>query len=153
MWDGEIYQDNVALGSAPAVPIKFGSMTTQSMFLYPGQTRCVAHPGGGGVQGILGLGPAISAFPGTTGFFDVYIATENAPDLFAVRMCDTGGTLWLGGFDGTAVTAAPQFTPMIDPQYGSYFVDFETLTIGMTTIQVGGGATPPWSTRGRASSA
>ena len=141
-WDGEIYQDNVALGSAPAVPTKFGSMTTQSNFLNPGYTQCVAHSSGGGVQGIIGFGPAGSAFPGTTGFFDEYVATENIPNLFAMRMCDTGGTLWMGGFDGTAVTAAPQFTPMIDPQYGSYYVDLETLSIGMTTIQIASGGYP-----------
>ena len=143
-WDGEIYQDNVALAPSMAVPVKFGAMTVQSTnppFLNPGQTQCVAHPSGGGVQGIIGFGPMASSFSGTDGFWDVYAATEMVPDLFALKLCDTSGTLWLGGFDGTQVTAAPHFTPMMGGMFAStyYLVDFETLTIGTTAITVGNG--------------
>ncbi len=138
MWTGEVYQDNVAMGPSQAVPVKFGSMTSQSMFL--GQAQCVAH--NNGIQGIVGLAyPGAVSQAGTTPFFDIYYNTENVPDLFAMKLCDTTGTLWLGGFDGSQVTAAPKFTPLISPDmYQLYVVDFESLTIGSTTIQVGNGA-------------
>ena len=147
-WNGEIYQDNVALGPSMAVPVKFGSMTVQSTnpaFLNPGQTQCVAHPSGGGVQGIIGFGPTASSFAGTDGFWDVYAATEMVPDLFALKLCDTSGTLWLGGFDGAAVTAPPKFTPMMGGGFANtyYLMDFETITVGTggTPIPVGSART------------
>lgn len=142
-WNGEIYQDNVALGPSMAVPVKFGAMTDQTSFLQPAQTECVAHPSGGGNQGIVGFGPAASSFPGTDGFWDVYSPTEMVPNLFAMKLCDTSGTLYLGGFDGNAVTAPPKFTPMVGGTLAStyYLIDFETITVGTggTAIAVGNG--------------
>lgn len=137
-WVGEIYQDNVSLDPSMAVPLKFGAMTSQSQFFEP--TQCQIHSGG--VQGIVGFGPTASAFPGTNGFFDIYAGTEMIPDLFAMSLCDTGGTLWLGGFDGTAVAAPPQWTAMMPGQFSLeyYLIDFESMTIGTTNIQIANGS-------------
>jgi hypothetical protein len=98
------------------------------------------------VQGIVGFGPAASSFPGTDGFWDVYSPTEMVPNLFAMKLCDTSGTLYLGGFDGTAVTAPPKFTPMVGGQFAQtyYLIDFETITVGTggTAITVGSAQQP-----------
>jgi hypothetical protein len=139
-WTGEIYQDNVSLDPSLAVPVKFGAMTTQSMFLE--MTTCQTHASG--VQGIVGFAlPGATSSPGTTPFFDIYQPTENIPDLFAIDLCETGGTLWLGGFDGTKVTAAPKFTPLIAlAQAQLYLVDFESIAVGTASAQIGTATAP-----------
>jgi hypothetical protein len=58
------------------------------------------------------------------------------PDVFATKLCDYGGgMLWLGGFDATATTAPPQYTPLLqDDAY--YTVALTSLAIEGTTVPV-----------------
>jgi hypothetical protein len=133
-WSGEIFQDDVVAGTEAAVPVKLVAIDTQSQFFVP----ALCDSSGGSYQGILGLGPPGAALQGTAGYFDALVASQHVPDVFATQLCDTGGTLWLGGFDSSAMTAAPQYTPEIsgiDSYY--YAVHFTSISIGGTSTPVG----------------
>ena len=139
-WSGEIYQDTVRVGSGPTVPDKFVAIDTQSQFFQPG-IRCGSS---GGPQGILGLGPSQSALPGTQGFFDQLVASAKVPDVFATELCDTTGTLWLGGYDPLAMSAAPQYTPLAPSFLSQYYyaVALVAITVEATTVPVGSAQYP-----------
>src|SRR6202041_1834290 len=92
-WSGEIYSDWVApAGVSPAVRMSFGAITDQTNFL-------VGTCAGGMQQGVLGFAQAPMALPDTVGFFDQVVEAGTVPNVFAIRFCDTEGTLWLGGYD------------------------------------------------------
>jgi cathepsin D len=131
-WTGEIYQDSVALGSEAAVPRKFVAIDTQSGFFEP--IHCDSKSGG--FQGILGLAPAASALTGTSAFFDVLVAKQQVPNVFAMELCETGGTLWLGGYDPTFATAEPTYVPL------SGFVSQLLYGVSLTSISVAGKSAP-----------
>ncbi len=126
-WTGEVFQDAVALGSEPSVPVKFVAIDSQQGFFEP--IKCDSKSGG--FQGILGLAPATSALPGTNAFFDDFVAAQHVPDVFAFQLCDTGGTLWLGGYDDTFALGAPVYVPLstsfISPYY--YAVTLSSISV------------------------
>lgn len=135
-WTGEVYQDTVRAGMSGTTPDKLVAIDTQSQFFQAGvQCGTAAGP-----QGILGLGPAGSALPGTQGFFDALVANDHVPNVFATQLCDGSGTLWLGGYDPTFTTAAPQYTPLSAgvAQY-YYAVTLSSITVGGTSIPVAAG--------------
>jgi hypothetical protein len=132
-WTGELYQDSVAMGSEKAVPVRFGAIDMQSQFFIP--VMCDSKSGG--LQGIIGFAPAATAIPGTNGFFDQLVATDKVPNIFATELCDTTGTLWLGGYDPTFTTAAPQYTSLTASQFSQY-----VYAIQLTTIEVAGTSVP-----------
>jgi hypothetical protein len=132
-WTGEIFQDTVATGSEPAVPVKLVAIDTQSQFFVP--ALCDSGSGGS-YQGILGLGPPGAALQGTVGYFDALVASQHVPNVFATQLCDTGGTLWLGGFDSSAMAAAPAYTPEVSGIDSFYYA------VHLTSISVGGTSTP-----------
>lgn len=136
-WSGEIYQDTLTIGAEPALPVKFASITTQSMFFQTAQCDSKVKS----YQAILGLGPTAVALPGTNGYFDDLVSAQHVPDVFGLQLCSTGGTLWLGGWDASATTAAPQYTPMvttgIDADY--YAVTLSSITVNGTSVPVGSG--------------
>lgn len=146
-WSGEIYQDDVALDTAPTTPVKLAAISTETNFF--NAIQCDSSSGGN--QGIIGFGPTDAASAGTTGFFDDYVATHHVPDVFSIKLCDTGGTLWLGGFDATAMTAMPQYVPldtlplgtgmMLDQLY--YAVGLTSITANGTDVVVGANAQVP----------
>jgi hypothetical protein len=125
-WTAEVYEDSVGFTSDPTVPLKFAAITTQSNFFGP-----VMCNSGGGYQGIIGLDRAKSELPGTDAFFDQFVAVKGIPNVFATELCDTSGTLWLGGYDTTVATAAPQYTPMTTDVASSYYytVDLESIAV------------------------
>jgi Eukaryotic aspartyl protease len=140
-WSGEIYQDSVAVGSSSAVPTKLVDISQESNFFHP--IQCDSQSGG--TQGVLGFGPAASAVAGTNGFFDQYVNTSNVPDVFAVQLCETTGTLWLGGFDPSATVGPPQYTPLaadLSSQY-YYSVNLASVSVGGVTVSVTTGAQLP----------
>jgi hypothetical protein len=59
-------------------------------------------------------------------------------NVFATELCPNGGTLWLGGYDPSATTAAPQYTPMPNSPYSPYYylVTLTAITVGSTTIPI-----------------
>jgi hypothetical protein len=135
-WSGEIYQDSVGAGSEAEVPVDLVAIDNQSQFFQP----VMCNSASGSFQGILGLGPPGAAANGTTGYFDQLVARQGIPDVFATQLCDSGGTLWLGGFDPAATAGAPAYTPeiaAIDAYY--YAVDLVSVTFSGTTVQVTSG--------------
>jgi hypothetical protein len=125
-WTGEIYQDSVGFTSDPTVPLKFAAITTQSMFFGP--MMCQS---GGGYQGIMGLDRAKAELSGTNAFFDQFVQARGIADVFATELCDSSGTLWLGGYDTSVATAAPQYTPFTTDVASSlyYTVDLESIAV------------------------
>jgi hypothetical protein len=133
-WTGEIYHDSVTLSPAMATPMNLVAIDTQMGFFQP--IQCDSQVGG--LEGILGLGPGASALPGTDGYLDQLVATAKIPDVFATMLCDTGGTLWLGGYDPTFTTAAPQYTPMDTGFVGQHYyaVNLASITVNGKTVAV-----------------
>jgi hypothetical protein len=107
-WSGEIYEDWVgARGSPQMAHMKLVAMTRESQFL-------VGTCGSKTPQGVIGFAlPPVEA-SGTDAFFDQVVAARAVPNVFATRLCPTGGTLWLGGYDPTFTVAPPVYTPMMD---------------------------------------
>ncbi len=133
-WSGEIYEDTVAVGPTPGAPVQFVAIDTQSQFFEP--VTCDSKVGS--MQGILGFGPSAAAVSGTDAFFDQLVATSHVANVFATELCDTGGTLWLGGYDPTFTTAAPQYTPLAASLVSTYYyaVDLESITVAGTSVPV-----------------
>jgi hypothetical protein len=140
-WTAEVYQDSVGFASDPTVSLKFGAITTQTNFFGP-----VLCHSGAGFQGIIGLDRAPSELPGTNAFFDQFVAAKGIANVFATELCDTGGTLWLGGYDTTVATAAPQYTPVTTDIASSYYytIDLESITVAgsSTPVAIASGANP-----------
>jgi hypothetical protein len=134
-WSGEIYQDTVSLGTSPSAPTKLVAISSQSTFFEPLQCDSKMP----GMQGIVGFGPSGAAVANTQGFFDAYVAANRAPDVFATQLCDTTGTLWLGGFDPAATTATPQYVPL-DGLVGQlyYAINLSGLEVSGTKIPISG---------------
>jgi hypothetical protein len=138
-WSGEVYEGEVSLAPATRASVKFVGIEQQNDFFV--DQSCGSKSGG--VQGIMGFGPAVGAVKGTTGFFDQFIAETNAPNVFATKLCDQGGTLWLGGYDANETTAPPKFTPLLDTMNTAYAVHLANVGIQGTNIPV---ATPDYET-------
>jgi hypothetical protein len=141
MWTGEIYQDSVSLGTSLTAPTKLVAIGSQTNFFEP----LMCDSKSGGMQGIVGFGPSAAAVAGTNGFFDQYVATNNVPDVFATELCDTTGTLWLGGFDPTAMMGPVQYTPLAADVSSTYYytVNLASITLNGTNVPVGSGAQLP----------
>jgi hypothetical protein len=131
-WQGEVYQDAVSAGAAPDVSVDVVAIDAQSQFFEP--IACDSKSGGS--QGILGLGPSAAALQGTTGYFDQLLANEPLQDIFATRLCDSGGTLWLGGYDPTMTTAAPVYTDETGSSRYYYSVNLASITVAGTSVPV-----------------
>ncbi|MGH7293637.1 MAG: pepsin-like aspartic protease, partial [Polyangiaceae bacterium] len=138
-WTGEIYQDDVGLGSETAFPLKFGAMTSQNQFLQPQFTVC--NSPNGSMQGILGMGPNGATDQGVAEYFGGLVSSQKVPNVFAAELCDSGGTLWLGGVgDSSLMTAAPQYTPMTSGFSNYYYaVTLSTVQIDGKTTQITSG--------------
>jgi hypothetical protein len=136
-FSGEIYQDQVAFASAPTVPMKFVSITSQMGFFQGG------FCGGKKYEGIVGFDRASAAIMGTNALFDQMISVQKVHDVFATQLCDDGGTLWLGGFDPAALAGAPQYTPFTKSLYSGYYytVNLATIAVGTNTVPIASGAT------------
>jgi hypothetical protein len=64
-------------------------------------------------------------------------------NVFATELCDSGGTLWLGGYDETHVTGPVQYVPMntTSPNfmYG-YVIDLAQIVVAGSTVSVAAGS-------------
>ncbi|HEY1690969.1 MAG TPA: pepsin-like aspartic protease [Polyangiaceae bacterium] len=134
-WKGEGYTDQTAVGSEPAMSFPFADISSQTQFF---ETSTCNSPTKG-YQGILGLGPEASAVQYTDGYESVLVKDQAVPNVFATELCDTGGTLWFGGYDPAATTAAPQYTPFGTGAIAAYYylINFASITVGGTTTNVG----------------
>jgi hypothetical protein len=135
-WDGEIYTDKVTLAAATTT-MNLVSITKQTGFFQP----IVCESGGGGMQGLLGMGPPAVALPGTDGLFDRLVASANLADVFATWLCEKSGTLWLGGWDPAAITAPFQYTPVSTSLFAPFYyaVTLDSITVGTTSVTVATG--------------
>jgi hypothetical protein len=126
-WSGEIYQDTVGVGAETSVDVNLVAIDSMTQFFTP----VMCDSTSGGMQGIIGLAPAASALAGTNGFFDQLVAGTGTPNVFATELCDSAGTLWLGGYDPTFTTAAPVDTPLSSSEFSQfvYAVDLESVTV------------------------
>ena len=131
-WNAEAYRDEVAVGTSAAVSVDFGAITSQTMFFSPGDA----------LQGILGLGPDDLIAPPLSSWKTQLFAAGVAPEM-AFRLCETHGDMWLGGYDPTAMVAAPVFTPMAPMTTAQpfYAVDVAGLQVGTTAIAADFGPT------------
>jgi hypothetical protein len=131
-WSGEIYQGDVSLDAQTKASVKFVGIEKQQDFFV--SQSCGSKSGS--VQGIIGLGPASGAVDGTTGFLDQFIAESNAHDLFATKLCDDGGLLWIGGYDATETTGEPRYTPLLKGLSTAYTVGLDHIDVDGTTVPV-----------------
>ena len=133
-WSGEIYKDDVSLPPGASTLLDFVAIDTQSMFFQP--IPCDSKSGS--MQGIVGFAPPAAALAGTTGLMDQMVASQKVPDVFATKLCDTGGSLWLGGYDPAATTGAVQYTPF-QPQFfdaGYYGVNLVSIEVNGMTVPI-----------------
>ncbi len=100
-WKGEVFEDAATIGGRAAVTLDFAAITSQTGFFQ-----------GPGYEGILGLGPDALLLPNTTSYLTKAIAAGMTSQV-AFQLCPDGGTMWLGGYDAGAATAAPSFTPIV----------------------------------------
>ncbi len=140
-WKGEAYQDTVSMGGSPTAEVKLAAINTEKGF-FGIPDECDFNSTDTGIfAGIIGFGPSGTgaAVPHTNVFFDDLVATGVA-NIFTTQLCDTGGTLWLGGYDSTAFKAGatPQYIPMLTgalaPFY--YVVHLESVEVDGTTVTV-----------------
>ncbi len=138
-WTGEVYQDQAAVGPSQAAPVKLAAIDTQTDFFEPMQCDSTS----GSIQGIIGFGPPLAVAKGTNLWFNSWVTTSSLPDIFATELCETGGTLWLGGYDPSHTTAAPQYTPKA-AELQSYYhaVTLTSITVGTTTVPVASSSLP-----------
>jgi hypothetical protein len=139
-WSGEIDSDIVSLGSPAAqTRMDFVAIGEQQQFL-------VGTCGSAPPQGVVGLAPRAIAVHGTDGLLDRLVMDGVVSDLFAVRMCGSGGALWLGGYDASALSYPPVYTPMQDIQVNGqsvqawYTVNLASIAVLGTTVIVPTGA-------------
>jgi hypothetical protein len=122
-WMGEIYKDQVGLGSGtPDVQVSFGAMTSQTGFF----------DGSNVIQGLIGLGNDGALTTGTTSYLDALVKT-GIKDVESFELCDSGGTMWVGGFDPNSMTGDPQYTSM-NSQLPYYAVTLSDMKIGTTSV-------------------
>jgi len=126
-WSGEGYEDTVAIGGL-GVPVDFAAIAMQTSYFFD-PNNCPTQNGDvpANYEGIIGFGPEGLLIAGTTQYQGA-LAKSGAPDVFALDFCNTGGELWLGGYDPSVLTGPMQYTDM-DSQ-GLYSVDWTELTIG-----------------------
>jgi hypothetical protein len=136
-WSGEAYTDQVSVGSETPINLEFADISSQKQFFTPNPCNSPTK----GQQGILGLGPAGAAVHYTEGYFTGLQQDQHITNMFATMLCDTGGTLWLGGYDSSVMTAPPQYTPFVGPDMGvAYTVNLASITIGGSTVAIASSA-------------
>lgn len=121
---GELFKDNAQAGMASTVPVTLLSIEKQGGFL-------TQNPLCNSFQGVLGLA---TPDPGENDYFAQLVAVDGTPNIFSVGLCDAGGSLWLGGYNPSATTGPPQFTPM--NQSGFYTINLTGIEIGGTALSV-----------------
>ena len=127
-WAGEVYSDTVRLGDgSPNVKLDLVDISTEVGFFYFAQDSDSAF-----FQGILGLGRDALLGWGVTSFMDA-IAGAGVARKIGIEMCQTNGTLWLGGLDASGSTSALQYTPLVTSRRNSNFY-----SVGMTAMALDG---------------
>jgi Eukaryotic aspartyl protease len=113
-WTGDAYLDTVGVDSVSAPTVVFAMTEESSM---------VVVADGVHADGLIGL-----AGDGVTNWLDG-LARTNIPDEFALRKCETTGTMWVGDYDdaGSAV--------FVDSSL-DYDVALQRIAIGSASIEL-----------------
>ncbi|HEY3808190.1 MAG TPA: pepsin-like aspartic protease [Kofleriaceae bacterium] len=128
-WTGEIYVDQVGLGSgSPAVPLELAAITAEIFFFKDDTT-----------QGILGVGTPETLLDDTTSYPQT-VTESGGPSQLAFELCGSAGTMWIGDYDATAAASAPVFTPLIAPTDATPYYDVAIDDIGLGGTSLGFGA-------------
>lgn len=140
-WSGEAYSDKVTMGASPAATTELAAIKKQTG-LITNQDDCDFNASDTGVYaGLVGFGPSgtASAVPHTSVFFDDLVSA-GVPNVFSLELCDSKGTLWLGGYDSAAIAGrvAPSYIPMLDGALAPYYyvVHLATVAVNGTTATV-----------------
>lgn len=152
-WQGKVYMDTLLAGTTqraltPVTTMRVAAITKDTdpnQPFFTGST-CGQSFDKSAYQGILGLGPTDLALNYTDSFMDKVAATGKLTyDAFAVNLCDLGGQMWFGGFNPTAVTQAPNFTPMVTKNAeGNYYaIAIDDLLVGSTSVGLSSDALGP----------
>ena len=140
-WFGRIFTDLVSPAGIPAtVRMAFSTIDAEQGFFVPAACSFVPVPDTS--QGILGLGSASLAAAGTDSYLDDLPAGSPLGEAVAVRLCGSGGRLWLGGYDPASAGASPAYTPMVSgsPYYAVVLAD---LRVGGNSLGFGAAAFGP----------
>jgi hypothetical protein len=114
--------------------VSFVAITSEHKFFGPAACNFVNVPHT--YQGLFGLGGAALAVSGTGSYLGMLESTSTLGDAFDVQLCNTGGRLWLGGYDPAFTTAAPVFTPVIATS-PFYAVVLSDIRVGGTSLGIG----------------
>ncbi len=141
-WSGRVFTDLVsAAGATGTVRMALATIDSEHGVLVPQACSFVSVPDA--YQGIFGLAGESVAVPGTDSYFDRLLATGNPlGDAFAVELCDSGGRMWLGGYDPTVALAPPSYTPAI-PGNPYYAVTLADVRVGGTSLGFGAASFGP----------
>ena len=142
-WTATIYTDTVqpqltnARGQAPQLKPRFASLQQQTSF-FPG-SGCTGTLQPNAYQGIWGLGPQAGASSGTDAYLDLLAASgATLFDAFAVQLCDSGGHLWLGGYNPSAGGNGPLLqTPLQTSANGDgshYAISLVDILVGSQSL-------------------
>ena len=129
----------MTIAALPQVNLSFASIESQNDFFSP---NCLtAFPSN--YQGILGLGYTALASPGCDSYADT-VATAGIvdPDIFAIQLCNTEGTLTFGGFDpattnGEEPVYVSQVLPTGSATFLSYNVNILKVSLGADLVSDG----------------
>ncbi|MBY0274233.1 A1 family peptidase [Candidatus Binatia bacterium] len=135
-WSGAVFSDLVSL-SPQTTSVRMGfAAIRNNLDGFLQQATCNLGSVSLPYQGLVGLGgPGLLPDAGTDSYLDQLAALGAVADVFSVRLCALGGTLWLGGYDGAAATTPPSYTPMVG---GSSLnqVTLSRVGVGATSVTV-----------------
>jgi len=129
-WTGEVFTDHGGLGNqTPDIDTSIVAITQQMGGFFADNSY----------QGILGLGPKELLEAGTSAYIED-IKLRGASQVMGFELCDTAGTMWIGGFDATKAATTPAFTPLlaINGQTNPFYaVDVTDMGLGGTSLGFG----------------
>jgi Eukaryotic aspartyl protease len=136
-WSGLVSQDSVVIGTLPSIKDNFASITSQSGGFFSSTDCSFGNTGTNSSQGIIGLAYSRLAQSPTVGYLDALQSQVSMTDLFATELCETGGTIWFGGYDSSQATGSAVYTPITAPAGQAnefYWVTLTDLKVGGVSI-------------------
>ncbi len=130
-WEGEVFRDHVNLAGISPIEVDFAAVSEQNNQFAARTCDADRVANQTMVSGILGLAPDESLVGGTDSYMSAIVAEGSFPDAFAMQLCHSGGTLWIGGYDESYTTAPMDFSPMVvEDEYSRHY------SVEVTSIQV-----------------
>lgn len=130
-WEGEVFRDMVNLSGISPVEVDFAAVSEQNNQFAARTCDDDRVDNQTMVSGILGLAPDEALVEGTESYLSSIVAAALVPDAFAMQLCHSGGTLWIGGYDESHTTGPMEFSPLVLSDGNSRHYSVE-----VTSIQV-----------------